>query len=133
MVSSIIELLPIVNNNDSRDTKLANDRLPGEVSDVFLHDSRQSFILHPFSEIVDGYDQESHLCFPPGEWPHYVDSLLPEGPQPDYRGQFFCRPPGDVGEPFAFITPLGEEGGVFLHGGPIVPGSDCLMDHRFTP
>lgn len=39
-VSGIIKLLPIINNNDLRDTKSADDRLPGEVPDIFLYDSR---------------------------------------------------------------------------------------------
>lgn len=54
-VSGIIELLLIVGYHDSRYTKLADDRLLGEVSNIFLSDFYQSFILHPFSEIVDGY------------------------------------------------------------------------------
>lgn len=76
LVSGVIELFPFISNDDSGNTKSTDDRLPGEVSNISLSDFRQSFSLHPLSEVVDSYHQESHLSLSLGELPNYVDSPL---------------------------------------------------------
>ena len=49
----VVELFPIIRDEDSEDFEVANNAFQDEVSDILLSDSGQRLYLDPFSEIVD--------------------------------------------------------------------------------
>ena len=57
----VVELFPIVRDEDYRHTKAANDTFLDEASNVLLNDGGQRFYLDPFREIVDPYNEELEL------------------------------------------------------------------------
>ena len=48
----VVELFPIILDQDSRDSILADDVTPYEVSHVLLCDGDQGFVFYPFGEII---------------------------------------------------------------------------------
>lgn len=131
-ISGIIELRPIVGNDDPGDIESVDDGLPSEVLDASLSNLCQGLGLHPLSKVIDSYHQESHLLLSPRELPNYVDPLLYEGPQACYRCQLFCQFLRDIKKSLALVSFSGKEGGIFLHGGPIVSNPDCFVGQRST-
>ena len=49
----VVELFPIIRDEDFGDFEVANNAFQDEVSDILLSDSGQRLYLDPFSEIVD--------------------------------------------------------------------------------
>lgn len=74
----LVKLFVIVRNEDSRDTKVANNAFPNEVSNMFPHDGIQRFSLDPPNEVVDLYNEELELPHCRGEGSHYVKPPLSE-------------------------------------------------------
>ena len=58
----IVELLPIIRYQSSRDTKPANYGTPNEVAYLLLCDSSQRFDLGPFGEIIHYHDDKFALA-----------------------------------------------------------------------
>lgn len=129
-ISGVIELFPIVDNNNLRNIESTDDGLLNEVPNVSLGNFCQGLSLHPLSKVIDSYYKEFHLLFSLAECPNYVYLSLREGRRALYRCQLFCQFLGDARKPLALVTPLGEEGDIFLHGGPIVFGPDCFVGYR---
>ena len=57
----IVELLPVVRDQDSRDLVPVDDVSLDEVSYIFLRDGGQGFSFHPFGEVVNAYYQKLQL------------------------------------------------------------------------
>ena len=74
----VVELFAIVRDEDSRDTKAANDAFPDEALDILLRISGQGFCFDSLSEVVDPHDEELELLHCHGEGSHYVKPLLSE-------------------------------------------------------
>ena len=68
----VIELFPIVWNQDSRDPKSACDVSPDEISHVLLRNGGQGFNFHPFCEVFYAHYEELQLLYHYWEWPHDV-------------------------------------------------------------
>lgn len=83
-ILGIVELFTVVSDNNSGNTKSADDGLLGEVLDVFLCNLCQRFNFHPLGKVIDDHYQKSHLSLPNMEWFNYVDPPLYEGLGPDY-------------------------------------------------
>lgn len=54
-VPGIVELFPIVGDDDLGNTKPTDDRLPGKVLNISLGDFCQGFSFYPLGEVVDGH------------------------------------------------------------------------------
>ena len=76
----VVELFPIVRDEDSRDTEAANDAFPNEALDIILSDSDPRFCLNPLSETVIPYNEELELPYCYRERSHYVKPSLSEWP-----------------------------------------------------
>ena len=85
----VVELFPIVRDEDSRDTEAANDVFPDEALDILLSDSGQGFCLDPLSEIVNPYNDELELPYCHGEGSYYVEPPLSEWPWTIHWGKLF--------------------------------------------
>ena len=83
----VIEFLSIIKDEDSRDTKAANDTFPNETVNIPPRDGSQEFGLDPFSEIIDSYNKEFELTDCHKEGSHYVEPLLSEWPRSIHWGK----------------------------------------------
>ena len=75
----VVKLFSIVEDEDSRNAKAANNVLPNEASDILLSDNGQGFCLDLFSEVVNSYNEE--LKLPHGDGSHYVKPPLGKWPE----------------------------------------------------
>ena len=85
----VVKLLPIVRDENSRDTEAANKAFSEEALDILLCDSGQGFCVVPFSEVVNPYDKELELSYCCEEGSHYIKPLLSKWPRSAHWGQLF--------------------------------------------
>ena len=68
----IIELFPVVLDQDPRDPILVDDVPPDKASYIFLHNGGLGFGFHPLCEVVYAYYKELQQSHRYREWSHDV-------------------------------------------------------------
>ena len=68
----VVELFPVVWNQDPRDPIPADDVPLDKVSHILLRDGGQGFSFYPFCEVVYAYCKEFQLSYAYQEWSHDV-------------------------------------------------------------
>ena len=83
----IIELSAIVDDDDPREVESRDDGLSNEFSGLGLSDLGHRLWFHPFSEVINSYEQKFPLCWGRRKGSEDVDSSLSERPWCRYSRQ----------------------------------------------
>ena len=120
-----IKLQPIIRYKGVWDPEPGDYILPYEFLHIYVPDISQSLCLHPFGEVINGYQHESSIARCSWKWPEYVQPPLCEGPRTANRVQMPGRPVYQRGVLLTLLTLPNVFRGVLLHLGPPESLSHC--------
>ena len=75
-----VKLGPVVRHQYLGNAKTGYDVLPYKLFGISIRDVCQRLRLYPFREIVFGHNKPLAVSRSPGEWSHYIQTLLGERP-----------------------------------------------------